>query len=408
MLDSRRAVQAKTKPDILCFSSSDWDGKWGSRQQVMERLVQRGFRVLFVERMVGWEHLLRHPDIRRRKIRRWHEGLRRIQDNLWILSIPPLLAGRYYSLAVAHFNTRLAGLFVRPQMARLGLCSPIVWVYRPEDGGLFGRFCEQMTVYHCIDEFSAGTQGRKRRVISELEQETLLHADIVFANSTATRDKKRAYNPNTFLIPSGADTEHFSQVLDPEVPVHIALANADHPIAGYVGNINRKLDVTLLAAVARILPNWRFIFIGQSYRQDVDLHPLEQLPNVHFAGRFPFADIPSLLKGVDVCLLPYADTEYARFRSPLKLYEYLAAGKPIVSTDHPEVRDFAEWVKIAATPTEFAAAIEQAYHHDTTEMHEERARAAQQHSWDRRVDLMEKVLLEYLRKGHGATDLESL
>lgn len=381
-----------SKPDILCFSSSDWEGKWGSRQQVMLRFARRGYRVLFVERLVGLEHLWRYPDIRQRKWRRWQEGLRQVQENLWIISLPPLFPGRYYSLTIARWNQRLAARWARPYLARLGFQDPILWVYRPEDGGLFGRFGERLTVYHCIDEFAANTRGRKRRIITALEQETLRQADIVFANSLLIYENKRPFNPHTYRIPSGADVEHFAKALDPATLVHPAIATIPHPIAGYVGNINNKLDIPLLAAVAAHLPDWQFVFVGQPYPQVVDLRPLQKLPNVHFLGRFPFAEIPALVKGMDVCLLPYADTEFARYRSPLKLYEYLATGKPIVSTPHPEISEFAAWVEIALSPSDFAAAIERAFRCDSEERRLSRLSLSREHSWDCRVGEMNRIL----------------
>jgi len=90
-------VAATADYTLLCFSSTDWDGIWGSRQQVMSRFARRGYRVLFVEQPAGLEHLLRYPALHRRKLRRWREGLRQVEDNLWIVSMPPLLPGRYYS-----------------------------------------------------------------------------------------------------------------------------------------------------------------------------------------------------------------------------------------------------------------------------------------------------------------------
>lgn len=388
--------------DILCFSSSDWEGKWGSRQQVMGRFAARGYRVLFIERQVGLEHLTLYPDIRLRKRRRWKEGLRTIATNLWIVSLPPFLPGRYYSLRIARWNQRLAIKWVQPYLNRLGFQNPILWVYRPEDGGLVGHFGERLAVYHCIDEFTADTRGRKRQNIKALELETLHKVNLVFANSLLTYQNKSIYNPQTYRISSGADVEHFSRTLHKETPVHPAVADLPHPIAGYVGNINEKFDISMLTTTATLLPNWLFLIIGQTYPQRVDLSPLQKQTNVHFLGRFPFDDIPSLVKGMDVCLIPYADTEFTRFRSPLKLYEYLASGKPVISTDHPEVREFSDWVEIATTPNEFAAAITRTFENDSLEKQRLRAEMAQGHSWDHRVTDMEQILLSILAKHEPA------
>lgn len=401
-----------SKPDILCFSSTDWHGIWGSRQQVMVRFARRGYRVLFVERPAGPEHLLRYPDLRCNKARRWREGLRQIEDNLWIVSLPPLLPGRYYSSIINRVNQWLTIRFVHlliRSFAHSLFCpfahSPILWLYNPEQGTLIGRFKECLSVYHCIDEFTAGTRGRKRRVIAALERDLLRKADVVFANSVLTYENKRRFNPHTYRIPSGADVEHFAQALDPELPLHPAIAAIPHPIAGFLGNVTDRLDIPLLAQVANQLTDWQFVFIGQTYPQKVDLSPLTGLTNVHFLGKYPFGELPSLVKGMDVFLLPYTDDELARFRSPLKLYEYLAAGRPVVSTVHPEAQEMSEVICLATTPNAFAAQLTRALEEGTPEQQKQRLALAQRHSWDLRVDDMERVLAMLLLSSPTQNDV---
>lgn len=389
-------MSGNSRPDILCFSSSDWEGKWGSRQQVMMRFAARGYRVFFVERLAGLEHFWKYPDLRRRRWQRWREGVREIKPHLWIWAPPPLFPGRYYSPAIARLNAALVRRLLVPHLRRLEITRPVLWLYRPEHAPLIGHFGERLSVYHCIDEFTAGTQGHKRQTIATLETELLRRADVVFANSMLTYENKRQLNSNTYRVPSGADVKHFAQALGSSTSVHPAIAPIPHPIAGLVGNINNKLDIHLLAAVATCLPDWQFVFVGQPYPQFVDLHPLQELHNVHFLGRFPFAEVPALVKGMDICLLPYADTEFARYRSPLKLYEYLAAGKPIVGTDHPEVREFSEWVEIASTPEDFVVAVVRAREEDSPEKQRRRTELSQQHSWGRRVDEMEQIVIAHL------------
>jgi len=380
---------------ILCFSSTDWDGPWGSRQQVMLRFARRGYRILFIEQPAGPEHLLRYPALRRRKFRRWREGPREIAENLWIVSLPPLLPGRYYSPTVNRLNQHLTTLSLHRHLQTCKLADLLLWLYNPEQGPLIGQFGERLSVYHCIDEFAPGSRGRKRRLINEYESELLAKVDVVFANSALTAANKRRLNPHTYRIPSGADVEHFAQALDPALPPHPAIASLPRPRIGYIGHINERLDYAVLEALARQRPAWSLALVGDTYPWTLDAPPLRRLralSNVHFLGRHPFPDMPALVKGMDVCLLPYADDERARYRSPLKLYEYLAAGKPVVSTDHPEARELAEVIDIAATPEAFIASVERALAEDRPAEQRRRVAAAQPHSWDRRVDEMERIL----------------
>jgi glycosyltransferase involved in cell wall biosynthesis len=378
--------------DILCFSSTDWDGIWGSRQQVMLRFARRGYRVLFFERPAVLEHLARYPDVRRRKLRRWREGLHEAAENLWIVSQPPLLPGRYYSQGVNSINQWLTVRWSRPYLKRLGFEAPILWIYNPEQGALVGQFGACLGVYHCIDEFTAGTAGRKRRIIMALEADLLRRVDVVFANSRLTFENKRLLHSNVHRIPSGADVEHFAQALDPALPLHSAIAEIPNPVAGFLGNITDRFDVSLLVEVVHRLPDWQFVFVGQVYPQSVDISPLLRLPNTHFLGRYPFIETPALVKGMDVCLLPNVEDERGRYRSPLKLYEYLAAGKPVVSSQQPEAREFGEVIYLAATPADFARQITRALAEDNSERRQRRLAIAGQHSWDLRVDEMERVM----------------
>lgn len=383
------------KPDILSFSSTDWEGLWGSRQQVMLRFARRGHRVLFIERPVGLEHLLRYPAFRQRKFRRWREGIRQVAQNVWIVSLPVLLPGRYYSSLINTINQWSTLLMSRSYLRQLGFGSPILWLYNPEQGALIGQFKERLSVYHCIDEWTANTRGRKRRTIAALEVELLRQVDLVFANSLPTYENKRRFNSRTYRIPSGVDYAHFAQALDKSVAIHPAMAQVPQPRIGYSGTINERLNYTVLELMAHQRPDWSLVFVGDPYPWTLDAPPLRRLralPNVHFLGKYPFSSMPALLKGMDVCLLPYVSDERGHYRSPLKLYEYLAAGKPIVSTEHPEASEFASHLYLASTPEGFLKGVAQALTQDSPQQQQERIAIAQQHSWDSRVDQMEGII----------------
>lgn len=387
--------ESNGQPDILCFSSSDWHGKWGSRQQVMQRLAAQGHRVLYIERLAGLEHLWKYSELRKRRRRNWRVGLRMKAPNLWLLAPPPLLPGRYYLTAIAHFNAFLIRVWLRPYLQQLQLHRPILWLYKPEQVPFIGRFNEQLSVYHCIDEMSVGTSGRKRRTITALEINLLKQAQVIFANSLLTYENKRPFNPHTYHLPSGADVEHFVQATHTTQPPHPDMARIPTPRLVFVGNINEKIDIELLAAVAGARPYWSLVLVGQAYPQATDLRPLQGLANVHWLGKRDFKTLPHLLRGADLCLLPYVQGEATLYRSPLKLYEYLATGKPIVSTPHPEVNHFKEIVAIAAAE-DFLSAIEHNLQNDSREAQTRRIAVARQHSWDKRVDEMESVLNKYL------------
>jgi len=383
------------KPGILCFSSTDWEGWWGSRQQVMSRLARRGYRVLYVEQMAGLEHLWRYPELRQRKFRRWKEGLHQVQENLWIISPPPLLPGRYYARSINKTNIRLVKNLVKQQIHVLKFPAPVLWFYKPEHVDLLNNFNAQLSVYHCIDEWAAGTSGRKRQQITTMDNELVSKADLVFANSPLTFEKKVHLNPNTYRLPSGVNFNHFSQGILPEFPNHPAMASIPAPRIGYSGTINNRLDYEVLEQIADAHPEWSLVFVGDPYpwtMQASQIRRLARYPNVYFPGKFSFQEMPAILKSMDVCLLPYIDDERGQFRSPLKLYEYLAAGKPVVSLVHPEASEFAAYIYIADSSDAFIQAVSRAMNENSPELIQSRLEVARKHSWDRRVDTIETAL----------------
>jgi glycosyltransferase involved in cell wall biosynthesis len=373
--------------DIILFSSSDWDGKWGSRQMVAMHLAKRGYRILFVEQMAGAEHMFRYSDVRERRFqRRWTE-LVEIHDNIWLLTPPPLLPGRYYLPDIATLNARIVERLCKSSVQKLDFQNPVLWLYKPEHSRLIGRLGERAVVYHCIDEYTAGTSGRKRKVIRSLETELMQRANVVFANSLLTYENKRHYNPHTYHLPSAADTAHFSTAADTKESIVPELAHLPHPRLVFMGNINEKIDIPLLNKLAGQRPDWTLVLIGKETAAVLKFEELCAKPNVHYLGKRQYAELPALLRSADLCLLPYVEGEVSRYRSPLKLYEYLATGKPIVSTPHPEVDRFKEWVTVAP-PFEFVSAIERTLATDTCDKKENRIAVARQHTWDIRVDRM--------------------
>ena len=395
-------MKAQVYPDILCFSSTDWSGIWGSRQQVMLRFAQRGYRVLYIEQLAGLEHLLRYPELRKRKLERWMEGKREIKDNLWILSAPPLLFGRYYSRNINKLNAWLLSGWTRHVLKKMDFMRPILWLYKPEHSDLIGRFDEQLVVYHCIDEWAAGTRTRKRQTIAQMDNHLTKNAGLVFANSPPTYQHKLSLNPDTHRVPSGVDIDLFSQAISPTTDEHNAISCVSQPRIGYVGTINERLDYTFLEYLAGARPQWNLVLIGDPYPWRMDAPALKRMaafPNVHFLGKFPHRELPALLKGMDVCLVPYVGDERGFYRSPLKLYEYLAAGRAVVSTPNPEVSEFSPLVHMADTPEAFVEQIAIAMAQDTPEKQKQRLHIAKSHSWEERVNQMEVLIQQALARG---------
>lgn len=373
-------------PPVLLFSSSDWNGLWGSRQQVALELNRRGYRVLFIERFAGLEHLYRYPEMRQRRFT--SRQLVEQVDGLWRVMPPPLLPGYYYFPLVAQLNANIVGWRLNQAIVRfLRGQRPILWMFKPEHHFMIGRYNELVSVYHCIDEYTVGTSGRKKATIEQLENRMLHKADVVFANSIITWENKKKIAPNAIRFPSGANVAHFGQALT--LTSHPQTATLPRPILMYAGSINEKIDLRLLLDLANRRPEWTIVMIGELYlgADLADLVRIRQLPNIHLVGKRPFDELPSWFAAADICLLPYVSGEATRYRSPLKLYEYLATGRPIISTPHPEVDELSHCVSIAS-PDNWIDRINAILQPDGESQRQERLAEAEKHSWKVRVDGM--------------------
>jgi len=371
--------------DILCISTTDWDEIWGSRQQIMNQLAAKGNRILFIERQVSIEHLLRDPLLRKRKMAAWkHSSLRQLSNNIWLLNPRLMVPGRYYSLQLNRIGqTRLAG-FIRPVLRSLDMSRPLLWLYPPHSAPLLGSFHETLSLYHCIDRFTGLQTGLKKKVMESQEHQLLQNVDLVFTHSEGLQKRYAAYTKQPItLVPSAADVAHFQSTSR----VHPDIAILPTPRLGVMGTLDGRIDVELLVSLAKQRPDWHLVLVGQVRQGRIDLNLLFDLPNVHYLGLRPFDELPSLLNGMDILLIPYVLDGLTKYISPIKLYEYLAIGKPIVSVPLSEVYQLAEYVEIAA-PQEFLNTIQHLLARDNSPAQQLRRQAAQKHTWEIRANLM--------------------
>ncbi|WP_207461373.1 UDP-galactopyranose mutase [Azospirillum sp. SYSU D00513] len=273
--------------------------------------------------------------------------------------------------------------------------DPILWYYTPMSLGFSSHLRGSLTVYDCMDELSA-FHGAPPELI-ERERRLLNRADLVFTGGVSLYEAKRPLHPSVHAFPSSVDIAHFAEARsmteDPEDQAAIA-----RPRLGFYGVIDERLDVALIDAVAQARPDWQIVLVGPVVKIDPALLPKH--PNIHYLGPKVYDELPHYLSGWDVALMPFARNEATRFISPTKTPEYLAAGRPVVSTSITDVvRTYGNTgvVRIADKPEDFVAAIEAALK-DASDP--ERLRAAADHvlrdmSWDktqgRMRDLMEKT-----------------
>jgi glycosyltransferase involved in cell wall biosynthesis len=381
-----------TGRDVVCLSSQDWDDLWTRKQRFMQRLARQGNRILYVETQASLVSLgLLRPDPARAW--RWLRGPRVVEPGLHVATLPLVLPGFQMALAINRANTLALAPLLRAWIRRLGFRAPVLWTYNPHSEGLVGRLGEAFCVYECVDELSAARGLVRATTVRELERRLLDKARVVIVTQEALYHARARPGRHVYLVANGVDVTHFRAAARPGTPVAPDLARLPRPVVGFVGSLQYWIDFDLLRRVATARPAWSFVLIGPRGRL-ADVHRVEGLPNVHLLGRRPYEELPRYLRGFDACLNPYVLDEVARHASPLKLYEYLAAGRPVVSVDMPEARRFEAVVAIGRTPDEILGCLDEAVAPPAQEPARVAGRlaAVAAHSWDDRFRELETAL----------------
>lgn len=325
---------------LICFSHLRWDFVLQRPQHLMSRFG-RDRQVFIFEEYIPTEHHLAYLE--------YHPF-----DGTEIVAVRPRIP-HWWDEA-----QREAGLaHLLKTMLRLnGIVRPVLWFYSPMMFGFAREVDASAVVYDCMDELANFRFAPPR--LKELEAELLKRADVVFTGGQSLYAAKRHLHDNIHPLPSSVDVSHFANARS-GVPPHADLAALTGPKIGFYGVIDERIDLKLLDEVAAARPQCSLVMVGPLAK----LRPedLPRRPNLHFLGQRSYGELPGHLAGWDVAMMPFAINEATRFISPTKTPEYLAAGKPVVSTPITDVvADYGDLpgVHIAATSAEFIAACEMA------------------------------------------------
>jgi teichuronic acid biosynthesis glycosyltransferase TuaH len=251
-----------------------------------------------------------------------------------------------------------------------------------------------LTVYQCVDPMIV-PYDMKHGIKSE--DQLVKQSDLVICTSKALFNQKKLQNKNTYFVPNASEVAHFSTALEDDLPVHEKLKDIPGPIVGYLGTIERRIDYDLVTRVATDNPHKSFVFAGPIWHDQLPKTFID-LPNVYILGPIPYDEIPQLVKGYDVAIIPFKKDEVSKTIFPLKLFEYLGAGRPVVVTDfNPDLKDYtADVVSYAANANEFTAAINDALATNSSEKVAKRVAVAKLNTWEKRTADIGDIISSHL------------
>jgi glycosyltransferase involved in cell wall biosynthesis len=382
------------RADIVLLSTADWDNPfWTNKQHVAVELARRGHRVLYVDSL-GLRRPSISPQDAGRVLRRLLKGVRaprQVRERLWVWS--PVAVPLQRLAAVRWLNRLVLRAGLRFWCRLLGIRRELLWTYNPMTTALFPVGDFDTIVYHCVDEISA-QPGMPAAAIDAAESALLTQADVCFVTARHLLETRRHRNPNTHYFPNVADFEHFSAARDPATAVPTDLAELPRPRIGFVGAISGyKLDLQLIRTIAVSHPEWSIVLIGKVGEGDpwTDVSLLRGPANLHLLGPRPYAALPGYLKGFDAAMLPAALNDYTRGMFPMKFFEYLAAGCPVVSTALPALDAYCGVARLAASHDEFIDALEMSICGDGASL-THRIDTAREHTYERRTARMMQLL----------------
>ena len=363
---------------LVCLWACSWHGLRQRHQQIMGRLG-RSMPVLYVESPRDLWSSLRSVFRGQMQLQQLFRS-RELETGIHVFSpVVPFSLRRYPRLNRLYLRWLAARL--RALARRLGFAKPVLWVSYPLAEPLVGALGEKFACYDCCDELT-DLPPKMARIILDSEERLLHKVAVVFVTSEPLLQSLGARHPNVHLIPNAADVAHFAKARAENLPCPADLAALKKPLIGFIGSVQHWVDVSLIADGARRRPGWNWVIIGGIHK---DISCLDGLPNVHLLGTKHYDELPAYLRQLDVCLVPFEPKPIVHAADPIKVYEYLAAGKPVVSTAIPRLRVFGDAVRIATGPEEFVAQIERALAEDSDEAARRRMAIASGHSWDSRV-----------------------
>lgn len=386
------------KKDIVLLSTAEWDNPfWTNKQYVAVELAKRGHKVFYIDSLGLRRPSVSSQDLNRifKRVKKAFQKPKKVRDNLWVWS--PILLPFQSKPWVRKFNYFLLNRWLNLWLRKLNFEKDIFWTYNPLTTKLFDTKGYKQLIYHCVDEIKA-QPGMPVEILEEAEEELTTLSDFVFATSIKLYETRKVWNDDTYYFSNVADFNHFKKAREESTPIPEDLSKIPSPRIGFIGALSGyKIDFKLLEYLANKHTDYSFVLIGTIGEGDpwTNIDSLQKLSNIYFLGPKAYSELPAYLKGFDIATLPNNINDYTDSMFPMKFFEYLAAGKPIVSVDLPSLQEYKDICFLSGTYENFSNNIEKALNNIDYNI-EERLSLAKEFTYEKRTEKMMKTIEENL------------
>jgi glycosyltransferase involved in cell wall biosynthesis len=405
-----------TEKHIIILGTAKFDGLYQSTSFTIAKHLAKNNFVYYVDYPFTWKDYfnLKGTDEFKRRQKKFSSSSDGIIEtsipNLKVVITPPVYSinflpeGKLYRNALK-FNERIIVKRIE-QLIKKFRIKDFIYInsFNFHYPGIADHIKPELTVYYCVDPMII-PYDMKHGIVSE---EILVRSsDLVICTSKQLYLEKKEQNKNTFFIPNAADIEHSSKALDKTLKAHPLIEHLPKPVIGYFGNIERRMDFDLLKEVVENNKDKNFVFAGPISPEFVP-EWFYNRENIHLVGKIPYNEMPSMIKGFDVALIPFKKDDVSKTIFPLKLFEYLGAGKPVVATDfNPDLEEFTEsTVSYCSDANTFSDALNVALNSSEQTMFDERIEVAKKNTWDVRTETITELLQKYLSKQNSEVVVE--
>jgi glycosyltransferase involved in cell wall biosynthesis/SAM-dependent methyltransferase len=355
------------KKDIVCFPITDWSFRYQRSNHLLSRFANNGHRIFYLT------------------VNLYHENtpysISNITDNIFEVKLNCVRHFNIYDNIIDKEITESLLLSLQKTQEDFEI-SAFSYVAFPSWARLVLALKEKHgwpIIYDCMDDYYGFGNVNKARI--DEEQKLFRGSDLVLTASSFLYKKARKVTDKTLYMPNACEFDHFKRL-----PENDLLKDVEKPIAGYYGAIADWFDNELIEYVAAKKPNVNFIFIGRTFGSNIVT--LKKLPNVHFLGEKPYPELPLYLYHFDVCLIPFKATRLIEATHPVKFYEYLASGKPVISTRLTELIPFGNLCYLSSDKEEFLANLDRALDENDYQMVSRRIEFASKNTWDHRFGFL--------------------